>query len=616
MSSIRPPATPGPTRAEELYSAWLVDPERQPQPDLGRSRVDGVSLLEYLVQNKVPLLSLSPGSAGDAERRVDLWSDPLFARARQAEQDELDAMRVEYALVHDALAVQGIIGVFIKPANLAPSFPFKSDNLDVLYRPEEVERVRATLLSLGYVELTNMEEPHKYLFRKFRAGRSVSAIHLHEHVGWMTSFLDESALWQRVRRSTDDRLVHLLAPVDGLLTNLAHWFIEDKRLTLQDVVKYRCSLREGVDWDEARRIAQYRGWRDTLCASLLLLAHAERLVFGSSLLPDPVLDEARRQVPTWSRSWLQAHAGLTESELPTDSDLDQPVALPLRIPFWFSKRFSYAKLLRDPSRSPSRRFKDLVVHTSYGVKLRLHIHSQPSMLITISGVDGCGKTTQARALQSAFQICHLKADYVWYRGGSAGWLATLLRWLRPRRRDATPSSTEERVLARQRQFRSPWRRRAWSWLTAIELLARYTWSVSLPLWTGKVVICDRYVDDTLADWSAYFADESADRSLPARLLRWLTPTPGLSYWLDVPASVAQERSSDGLPTQFLEALSAAYQRQSQSGTRGQRALQRMDGTASWEDISQRIAHEVLTMYFANYHTVLNSLFSKNPGQWR
>ncbi|HNT05840.1 MAG TPA: hypothetical protein PKJ21_06660, partial [Anaerolineae bacterium] len=369
-------------------------------------------------------------------------------------------------------------------------------------------------------------------------------------------------------------------------------------------------------WGEAMRVTQFRGWRDSFFAALLILAYAERLLFGNSLVPNEVLDRARRGVPPWSRSWLQAHAGLAGSVLSEESDLSQPAVLPLRIPFWFSKAFSLAKLVRDPSRSPSRRIRDVVTHLSYGVKLRLHIHSQPSMLITISGVDGCGKTTQARALQSAFQICHLKADYVWYRGGSAGWLATLLRWLRPRRRDATPSSTEERVLARQRQFRSPWRRRAWSWLTAIELLARYTWSVSLPLWTGKVVICDRYVDDTLADWSAYFADESADRSLPARLLRWLTPTPGLSYWLDVPASVAQERSSDGLPTQFLEALSAAYQRQSQSGTRGQRALQRMDGTASWEDISQRIAHEVLTMYFANYHTVLNSLFSKNPGQWR
>jgi thymidylate kinase len=238
------------------------------------------------------------------------------------------------------------------------------------------------------------------------------------------------------------------------------------------------------------------------------------------------------------------------------------------------------------------------------------------MLVTISGVDGCGKTTQAQALQSAFNICHLKSDYVWYRGGSASWLAFLLHRLRPRHKTLGVASPEDRIADRQKRLRTPWRRAAWSWLTTFELLLRYTWSVSLPLGTGKVVISDRYVDDTLADWSAYFGDESVEQSIPARLLRWLTPRPNLAYWLDVPASVAQQRSSDDLPTHFLEALSATYRRQSQSSPTGRNGLQRVDGTAAWEEISQRIAREVLGAYFANYHTVLNSLFRKNPGQWR
>ena len=123
-----------------------------------------------------------------------------------------------------------------------------------------------------------------------------------------------------------------------------------------------------------------------------------------------------------------------------ETDPNNTALLPFRIPFWFSKGFSFAKLLRDPSRSPARRVKDLVTHTLYGIKLRLRIHSQPSMLVTINGVDGCGKTTQARALQSAFHTCHLKADYVWYRGGSAGWLSSLLRLLRAGRPAADSTS--------------------------------------------------------------------------------------------------------------------------------------------------------------------------------
>lgn len=111
------------------------------------------------------------------------------------------SVRAEYREVKDALDSEGIAGAMIKSVGLAPSFPYRSDNLDVLYRPENVERIRAILCNLGYFELKNVEEPHKYLFRKFHAGRSVSAIHLHAHVGWMVSFLDEEALWQRCQVS-------------------------------------------------------------------------------------------------------------------------------------------------------------------------------------------------------------------------------------------------------------------------------------------------------------------------------------------------------------------------------------------------------------------------------
>jgi len=381
------------------------------------------------------------------------------------------------------------------------------------------------------------------------------------------------------------------------------------------VIKCRHLIQEGVDWSEAQRVAQHRGWLDSLYAAALILAYAETAVFGNSLVPAEFRNQALRSVPSWSHSWLRAHSPAVPA-VPINQEADSAALLPLRIPFGFSKRFSYAKLIRDPSRSVPCRLRDVILHTSYGIKLRLHIHSQPSMLITISGVDGCGKTTQARALLSACHTCLLKADYVWYRGGSAGWLAFLTRRLQPRRGHQASRPADTRILDRQTRLRSPWRRLAWAWLTTFELLLRYTWSVTLPLWTGKIVICDRYVDDALADWSAYFADESVASSLPARLLRRLTPKPSFSYWLDVPANVAQRRSADQLPTFFLEALSGAYRRQSESAPAGQNGLRRVDGTLGWEDISQHITGEVLSRYFADYHTVINALFLKNPGQWR
>jgi dTMP kinase len=284
--------------------------------------------------------------------------------------------------------------------------------------------------------------------------------------------------------------------------------------------------------------------------------------------------------------------------------------VPLRIPFAFSKVFFYAKLVRDPTRSVRRRVKDVVVHTGYGTKLRLHIHSQPRLLITLSGIDGSGKTTQAHALQSAFHVCHLHANHVWSRGGSARWL----QLLRLRRKSPAEAGEqlpqEQKVRLRQERFRSRWLRWGWSWLTAIELLLKYTREVTLPLLLGRVVICDRYIYDTFADWAAYFREPVHER-LAARLLRLLTPTPAVRYWLDVPAELAQKRSPEQLPANFLQAQANAYRQMT-----AQHGLQRREGASSKDEVADQIVYEVLSRYFADYRTIVNALFLKNPGQWR
>jgi len=554
------------------------------------------AVLSILQRNKVPLLGLQ-----ETEANQTILNEPFFQSARQLEAAQLDGQRSEYRLVREALASQGIVGVFIKSVGLSPTFPYKSDNLDVLYHPQEVEQIRATLLGMDYVELRNVEEPHKYLFRKFHAGRSVSAIHVHAHVGWMVSFLDEEALWKRCGPAPDDPLALIPAPEDALLTTLAHLFYEDKRVTLQDLAKLEQCLRRGIRWDEVHRIAAWRGWEDGLQAVLLLCANQERALYGSSLFPEEVLQRAARECPHWAYAQVER---LSASEA-----LRQGArGMPLSIPFVFSKAFFYRKLLRDPSRKFMQRSKDLLLHTGYGVKLRLHIHSQPRMLVTFSGVDGSGKTTQAEALLSAFQTCHLRAQRVWSRGGSASWIG----WLTGRRQRVPVSGTaKDRVRARQTRFRSPWLRWGWSWLTTLELLWEYALRIALPLCLGRVVIADRYLFDTLADWGAYFGEESVEKRSAARLLRGLSPRPAVAFLLDLPSAVAQSRSSDGLPTEFLEAQSATYRRLA-SALR----LERLDATRGREELADEIVAKVLRSYFADYHTVLNALFLKNPGQWR
>ncbi len=596
--------------AEELCAAYLSAPLRTPQQALPWETCNAQTLLSVLQLNKVPLLGLR-----ETEASRTLLNDPLFRTATQVEVAQLANLRAEYMLVRASLASRGIADVMLKSVGLAPSFPYKSDNLDVLYHPEDVEEVRATLLTLGYVELRNVEEPHKYLFRKFHAGCSVSAIHVHAHVGWMVSFLDEEALWKRCRPAPDDALLSVPAPEDALLTTLAHLFYEDKRVALQDLSKLEHCLRCGVRWDEVYRIAAWRGWEDGLQAALLLCAYQEQALYGASLFPPDVLERAARECPRWARAKM-------EQCLAPDAHTHLVPEVPFRIPFAFSKTLFYRKLSRDPSRRVARRVKDLLLHTGYGVKLRLHIHSQPRMLVTFSGIDGCGKTTQAYALLSAFQTCHLRARSVWSRGGSAPWIG----WVTGRGRDAprgqlegsqqppdaaSARAVEDKIRARQMRFRSLWLRWGWSWLTTVELLWEYAYRITLPLWLGHVVIADRYVFDALADWAAYFGESSVEKRWAARLLRWLSPRPTMAFLLDLSPAEAQSRSSDGLPAEFIRAQAAAYERLASLF-----GLQRLNAARGREEIADEVVPQVLKHYFADYHTLLNALFLKNPGQWR
>ena len=210
--------------------------------------------------------------------------------------------------------------------------------------------------------------------------------------------------------------------------------------------------------------------------------------------------------------------------------------LPLRVSFRFSKRLFYAKCLHDRGRSAGGKVYDIVRHTLNGTKLKLGIHSQPGMLVTLSGMDGCGKTLHAQALDNAFQLCDIRSTVVWSRSGSsrltdAVFAAGRAVLRRPQTGAATAAATatatatatqEQRSGERRRALRNPLVRQVWLATVTADLVWQYTRRVRLPLLRGRVVICDRYVYDALADIAAVTGGSSG---LLCRLLVALSPKP-------------------------------------------------------------------------------------------
>lgn len=586
---------------ERQLAIYLADPlaAPSPAPELVAG-ADLAALLKLLTRNKVPLLAIKP-EQGAAQRA--LYAQPAFLQAQVAERDAYESLRAEYVAAKRLWQRAGIADILIKSGNIFPSFPHKTSNLDTLVQREMGDRARCLLRDNGYVELRNVEENAKYLFRKFHRGQEVSGLHVHEHVGWYASFLDEKRLWERCQPSADDPEVTAPSPEDIVLITIAHSFYEDKDVKLSDLAKVNHHLRErgnDFDWGYVEAVATRRGWREGLYVALLIYDHVSRAWYGTSYIPADVRQRAEASLPAWLARYVRRYLQR------------EPARAPFRIPFALSKYCFLRRLWQEPDKPLRWRLADLFIHSVQGTKLRLRLHSQPGMLICFSGVDGSGKTAHAHALQRAFAGCHIRSNYVWSRAGSARWLHLLVQAAKLLAGRSLPQGIESETRRWERRrstFNNRWVRRAWSWLTALDLVARYTWQVRLPLLRGRVILSDRYVYDAWVEWAAYFGSGGdISRNWAARWLRWAAPRPDRVYLLDIPAELAASRSSSAPSAAMLHEEVALYR---QLATSFGAIIK--DGRRPAAVLEDEVAYETLTAYFDRYETLVNALFFRNPG---
>jgi dTMP kinase len=578
-------------------------------------------LVNVLRRNKVSLL---PALACDRPDLHALLSSPPLAQYLAEEELAYRRSHREYATIRAAFARAGFADVLIKSAGIAPSFPHLSDNIDDLVPDGCVGAARAALLALGYVELRNLEEPRKFFFKRFAEGQEVAAHHLHQHVGWAVSFLDEPFLLQRARPAPDDALLLIPHPEDAYLITVAHAFYENKAFKLGDLIKVRQCLRSGeLDWARMRALTRRKGWLDGHNLLISAFSRLDEAIYGDSLFPSEVVAQAEREMSAGQRRYV-------------DSLLAGELQMPLRVSFGFSKRLFYAKCRHDRERSTAGRLYDIVRHTLNGAKLKLKVHSQPGMLITCSGIDGAGKTRHARALVNALERCDIRASYVWSRTGSSRFTDAAIRigkGLLRRPPSAPGSSQDERANGRRQVLRNPLARLVWISLVTVDLLWQYTRHVRLPLLVGRVVVCDRYVYDAIADMAGVTGQ---DHSIFYAILTALSPCPDKieKRYLDVPpvrprpvqdvvrradwqraafvltvpeSTVAARRPEEALPAGASAGQLAIYQ-----SLAVRHNLVMVDNSLPFGEVNDALVRSVIRAYFARYHTLINGLLMANP----
>lgn len=162
------------------------------------------------------------------------------------------------------------------------------------------------------------------------------------------------------------------------------------------------------------------------------------------------------------------------------------------------------------------------------------------MIVTFSGMDGSGKTTQINKLISKLGNQKKDVSYIWARGGYTPGFELLKKIIRKLFGKSVPkvgnSMTRKKIISRP--FVS------WVWLniSMFDMAILYGLIVRVKLLFGNTVICDRYIDDTALDFKLNFPHINCENMFAWKFLNFVTPRPDKSFLFLIPVEVSMQRS--------------------------------------------------------------------------
>lgn len=166
--------------------------------------------------------------------------------------------------------------------------------------------------------------------------------------------------------------------------------------------------------------------------------------------------------------------------------------------------------------------------------------STKAQLIAFSGIDGGGKSTQIQLLMKSLAAQGRRPVYLWSRGGYTGPFNALKGCIRGvLGKKIVPSGRTEQ---RTRMFRKVWVRNLWLALAMIDLALVYGLYIRFLVLTGKTVIADRYLWDTMIDFRLNFPEADVTSWRLWRFLEWFSPKPDQTFLLLVPVEESLRRS--------------------------------------------------------------------------
>ena len=171
---------------------------------------------------------------------------------------------------------------------------------------------------------------------------------------------------------------------------------------------------------------------------------------------------------------------------------------------------------------------------------------QAPVLVTFSGLDGAGKSSQAEGARAVLGAFGHDVVVQWSRLTFDPGVARIgdpIKRLVARRAEPGPSTERSHDPGRELRQRSRAITEVWTTMLAIANVVARRRAIVPHLRAGRAVVCDRYVLDAIVQLRLRYGD---GRRFPLQeaILRYFSPRPSSAWFLDVPAEVAHARKPD------------------------------------------------------------------------
>ncbi|MBO5837432.1 MAG: hypothetical protein J6Q92_06025 [Oscillospiraceae bacterium] len=159
------------------------------------------------------------------------------------------------------------------------------------------------------------------------------------------------------------------------------------------------------------------------------------------------------------------------------------------------------------------------------------------MIVSFSGIDSAGKTTQIDLLYNYCKAHKLGVKKVWSKARGTPGVVLLKEIVR---RDKHMDEQEKKEY-RKNVFQSPQKQKLLYVASMLDLC--WYWGVYYRILGvfNRILICDRYLWDTYVELQQDFPCVDVDKSWLWKIIKFLAPTPKVSFVFVIPAEVSLAR---------------------------------------------------------------------------